>query len=511
MRVDASFRRFLTLGTILLVSVWLRFADLGKQGLFFDEAWSWAATRLRWPALLRLSLSDPHPPLYYILLKLYLFVFPSSEFGLRALSASFSIASLAAVLVYVRSRWNTETMLYVGLLMALSPFDIYYSQETRMYTLLGFLWVSSYISLVKTLEGDRKFLIVWPITIILMAWTHICGVIVAFTHLTFIVSYLLLKSRLKVWRHLVCDGRHLVVGAASIVLGTLPPLALSFIHSARGAGGAWMPAAKDLLVLFLLWMTGLTPVRDYFLDGAHLVLPSLAVLSTTTWLVIGMATCGFPALWGMHHTWRIKSRRQVEILLAIMLIIVPIALVFGYGVITAQGVWALKPFLGSAYLFYIWAGVGIGSIKVPLLRKCVAVAIAVVAIMSLWPYYTTWRKSTAASAFHSLPALAGQEGVIVEPSYLSPLVFYYVGKTVPAYGIVAKQGDQLSLIRILPTDTEVLGLRQRITCAELSSTTDLWVYDYNNRTRDAMQNWPDCVTTKRLWVFQENQWRQLGP
>src|SRR5258707_12652764 len=107
MLVNANLRRFLTISAILLGSVWLRFADLGKQSLFFDEAWSWATTRQSFPDLMRLSLSDPHPPLYYILLKLFLLVFPSSEFGLRALSASVSVASLAAVMMYVSSRWNT--------------------------------------------------------------------------------------------------------------------------------------------------------------------------------------------------------------------------------------------------------------------------------------------------------------------------------------------------------------------------------------------------------------------
>jgi hypothetical protein len=189
----------------------------------------------------------------------------------------------------------------------------------------------------------------------------------------------------------------------------------------------------------------------------------------------------------------------------------PIALVFSGGVITARRVWALKPFLGSAYLFYIWAGVGIGSIKLPLLRKCLGVAIAIVAAMSLWPYYTTWQKSTTASAFHSLPALTNQDGVIIEPAFLSPLVFYYMGETMPAYAIVTENGNQTSLIRILPTDKDIFGLHQRITCNELSFARNLWVYEYNNRTRDALRNWPQCVTTKKLWIFQENQWRQLGP
>jgi predicted membrane-bound mannosyltransferase len=133
-------------GAILLFAAGLRIFSLGKQSLFLDEAWSWAASRLSFFEMLRLSVSEPHPPLYYLLLKFTLIVLPSSEAGLRLLSTLLSIGSLAVVLVYVGSRWNVETMLYVGVLMSLKPFDIYYAQEARIYILLGFLLVCSYVA-----------------------------------------------------------------------------------------------------------------------------------------------------------------------------------------------------------------------------------------------------------------------------------------------------------------------------------------------------------------------------
>ena len=503
--------RVLIISAILSIAIWLRFADLGKQGLFLDEAWSWAATHLNFPGLLQLSFSDPHPPLYYILLKLSLLVLPDSEFGLRALSAALSIASLTAVLIYVKSRWNTETMIYVGLLMALSPFDIYYSQEARMYTLLSFLWVVSYISLVNVIEGDKRFLITWSLTTIMMAWTHTYGIIIALTYIIFIIGYLLLKSRLKPRLQWIVENRPLISSTAIVSLGVLPPVVLLFIHSLEGAGGAWVPTPADLPALFLLWTSGLTPVRGYFLHSTHLTLPSLAVLPTSIWVALGMAIIGLPAIWGMYFVWRTKKRFRMGILLALTLIVVPVVLIFSYGFITGRRVWALKPFLGSAYLLYIWAGVGISSIKFPFLRKFLGITIMLMAAMSLLPYYATWQKSPVAHIFHSLPVLTNQDGIIIEPPYIAPLVFYYMDKTIPAYGIVTENENQRSLVRILYSDKDVSGSHQKTTCAELATTTNLWVYDYNDRTRDIMRYWPNCVTDKNLWAFQEDQWRQVNP
>jgi hypothetical protein len=189
----------------------------------------------------------------------------------------------------------------------------------------------------------------------------------------------------------------------------------------------------------------------------------------------------------------------------------PIILAFGYALVTGRQAWALKPFLGSAYLFYMLAGIGIGSIQFAALRRCFGVVIMAVAAVSLLPYYTSWQKSTSANAFHALPRSAGQNGVIVEPSYLSPLVFYYTQGTIPTYGIVAEPGAQASLVRILPTDKSVLGIQQRIPCDELSSVTALWIYEYNDHISAAIHDWPSCITTKQLWAFQGNQWRQLPP
>jgi hypothetical protein len=564
-----DYRRFLVIGVILLASAGLRLADLGRQGLFIDEAWSWAASRLSLTGLYHLTLSDPHPPLYYLLLKLILLVIPGTQFGLRLLSAGFSIACLGIVLVFVSSRWNIETVIYVGLLAGLSTFDIYYAQEARMYTLLAFLWIASYISLVKALEGERKYLLLWPILAALMAWTHFYGVIVAFTFVLFVVGWGARRmfpdaapgqDQLR-WgaRRMPDQILPLLAGATCVLLSALLPLGLALTNAAQNdIGGAWIPTPRDLPALFLLFSAGLAAVRTYFLDSAHLVLPSLSVVPTGIWIAVGLAVSGLPAAWGLVTTWLSKTlpvltwvthRRWAEqsgnlslrgrspkqsptsgiasppsavrndnssnrdgraqVALAILLMVLPVALVFGYGALTDRRVWALKPFLGAAILFYIWAGIGIGSIKFPLLRRCLGVAIVILALASLVPYFNAWQKTTAGRAFHALPAQVSRQGVIIEPSYQAPLAFYYLDDNVPVYSLAAGDGDERVLVRITPSRQDILGLRQPVQCETLASTADLWVYGSTERIRQAIRNWPGCVTQRRLWIYQDGAWQPL--
>lgn len=78
------------------------------------------------------------PPLYAILLNRWLTAFGQSDFAARSLSTLFSMLSL--LILYVSSRYffGWRPALFTALLVAVSPFDIHYAQEARMYGLLLF-------------------------------------------------------------------------------------------------------------------------------------------------------------------------------------------------------------------------------------------------------------------------------------------------------------------------------------------------------------------------------------
>ncbi|MCB0155540.1 MAG: glycosyltransferase family 39 protein [Anaerolineae bacterium] len=129
----------LTLPVILLVAAALRFYHLSGQSLWSDEGNSVALARRGFAEIAQRTAFDIHPPLYYWLLKLWIGLLGDSEAGLRSLSAGLSI-----VLVYVIARlggrlFSTRMGLLAAFIAALSPLQIYYAQEARMYTLLALL------------------------------------------------------------------------------------------------------------------------------------------------------------------------------------------------------------------------------------------------------------------------------------------------------------------------------------------------------------------------------------
>lgn len=127
----------ITLLAISALGLLLRLHRLDWQGLWFDEAWSahLAAQPLAAIPFL-LALTDTHPPLYTLLLAVWGRLAGESDFSLRAFSAL--AGTLAVPLGYrVGSRLASPRGAATGaMLIALSPFLVYYAQEVRAYGLL---------------------------------------------------------------------------------------------------------------------------------------------------------------------------------------------------------------------------------------------------------------------------------------------------------------------------------------------------------------------------------------
>ncbi len=150
---------------ILVLAALLRFYRLDAQSLWADEGNSVSLSGRSLPLITAGAAHDIHPPLYYYLLHFWMRLFGSSEFAVRALSAL-----LGTVLVYLtyllgRHLSNHCTCpvrqvqglgLVAAFLSAISPFQVYYSQEARMYILLAALSALSVYSFIKFLEAEAS-------------------------------------------------------------------------------------------------------------------------------------------------------------------------------------------------------------------------------------------------------------------------------------------------------------------------------------------------------------------
>jgi 4-amino-4-deoxy-L-arabinose transferase-like glycosyltransferase len=141
---------------ILLLAAALRFYNLSGQSLWADEGNSAALVRHSFIEIARRTAFDIHPPFYYWLLKSWTFIFGTSEIGLRSLSALLGVA-LVYVIGILGTRWFSPRVgLLAAFIAAVSPLQIYYSQEARMYMLLTLLSSLTVLAASLLWEDDRR-------------------------------------------------------------------------------------------------------------------------------------------------------------------------------------------------------------------------------------------------------------------------------------------------------------------------------------------------------------------
>ena len=119
---------------IMLLAAALRFYRLDALPLWQDEAASLVHASRPFFSIWGV---DIHPPLYYLLLHLWL-VFGDSAFALRSLSALIGIATVPLVFAAGRVIGGARLGLIATLLLAIAPYHLRYTQEARMYALMTF-------------------------------------------------------------------------------------------------------------------------------------------------------------------------------------------------------------------------------------------------------------------------------------------------------------------------------------------------------------------------------------
>ena len=145
--------RSLTLPIILLLSTLLRFNHLSGQSLWADEGNSVALARRGFAEIAQRTAFDIHPPFYYWLLKIWVAIFGDNEIGLRSLSAVLGVGLVYLIWLLGKRLFSPRVGLMAAFIAALSPLQVYYSQETRMYMLLAVLSSLTVLTTVVILES----------------------------------------------------------------------------------------------------------------------------------------------------------------------------------------------------------------------------------------------------------------------------------------------------------------------------------------------------------------------
>ena len=225
----AALPRWATAGVLALlcaVSVFLRTRVLGG-GFWIDEGISVGIAHHHLTAIPHLLRQDGAPPLYYLLLHVWIGWFGDSERATHVFSLVPAIACIPLAYWAARSIFGRTTGWVCAVLATVDPFLTYYGQETRMYALAASLSIVASAAYVHAiLLRRRRYLPLLVLALDLLLYTHNWGL---FLCVGFAVATLLFaRDR---WRDAVLAG--------SVTLSIYLPWVPTLLSQARHTGAPW--------------------------------------------------------------------------------------------------------------------------------------------------------------------------------------------------------------------------------------------------------------------------------
>lgn len=226
---------------VIKLAVLVRVINLTKASIWHDEGYSVMLASRGFLEIWTGSARDVHPPLYYELLHFWSELFGNSVFALRSLSVVAGLGVVALGMIITKKIAGKNTALLAGILLALSPFLIRYSQEARMYGVLGVFILLAVLGVIYIVEKPTRWVgyTFYVLGITAGLYTHY------FTALAVVAIWLYVVglTRLKIKSGLLLDYRWWLSNALAVLL-FLPWIPNMIAQLTRGQGLGWLPKAS---------------------------------------------------------------------------------------------------------------------------------------------------------------------------------------------------------------------------------------------------------------------------
>lgn len=268
-----------------------------------------------------------HPPLFFCAIHRWLELLQTWDLSLawrlRSLSAICGAIAIVCTYILNRAAVSPAASLTGALVMALSPFGVYLSQEARQYALLLILVAIALASLLQLLKTPPSSLRVW----LWLSWgaTNVLG---CYAHYFFAMAVVAQVAILAYYyRHL--PDRLLALSGVTLgmSLSYLPwyPILIEHFTSPKIS---WLPDAELAAPLYQLLLGWLVMAIALPVEHQPLVLQlvsGLAMLAFGSWL-------GWNVWRGLRASWQEKNQRQaIAVLIAYIAIVLLEFLAVVYG------------------------------------------------------------------------------------------------------------------------------------------------------------------------------------
>ena len=216
------------LGIIVFLGAALRIYNLGTESYWIDEMSTVIEGQQSIFQIITSGRLD-QPPAYYFPFHLWLQMFGLSEVSTRLFSTLVGVVSIVLIYLVGQELFGREVGLFAGFLMAISEFQIYYSQQARFYSFFQFATLLSFVFFIRVLGGKRNTdFALYVGTSVLMIYSHAYGLfVIAAQGLFLILQWKKYRDVIVIW--FVCQV---------VVFLAIIPYFYPLILGGSGLGGA---------------------------------------------------------------------------------------------------------------------------------------------------------------------------------------------------------------------------------------------------------------------------------
>ena len=406
---------------IVAAGIAIRFLALGQQSFWHDEIHSVTTARGEAGTGLADAIFNVHGPLHLVLLRGWMHVFGHTEAQIRTLSALLGSVGLVLFFRMARRLAGRTTGIIALVLLACSPYYLWYSQEARNYVLLfdlGLVAVPAFLNEIE--RRTRASFLGALLTIAATCLANLSG----FFLLVLIGIHVLTagrRGRYPVRRFLLLALLSLVIlspwiirgaaGTAPLRLG-VPPTA-SDVPVVKGESPPGVLSIPFTLYEFSLGLTLGPSVDEFKLHRFTAVIPHL-------WYLIPAA-----ALFALTVFHGIRRTGASVLSLLLLWFALPILLMAGLSALNLKAPNSRYAFLSFAP-YLILLAIGVSSIRRRTLRILALGAIVLFSAYSDYRYFTDrkyWRPD-ARAAGQLLTREAGPGDAVVVYALDYPLRYY---------------------------------------------------------------------------------------
>ena len=401
---------------ILGVFTGVAFATIGSSSVWFDEAFGAYMIRFNFAEIFHFTSLDVHPPLYYWLLKIWSFIFGSSDVALRSMSLFFALVALLFGYLLLRKMFGQKVALATLPLVALSPVLVRYAQEMRMYTMvLAIGLAATYVLLLIREKPTRNRWILYGVLVALGMWTHYFTALIWLGHWVWRAIEVRQKG-LKKWCRAFFTKEWILVHVWAVALFA-----------------PWLPwLVKQTLVLqaYGFWISAISPITiPSYLSTMFVYQPAG---HTNSWLTVLLILLFVLVIYLFVVIYRTAGRGdKFHYRLLIVSAVAPVAILMLLSLPPLRSTFIDRYLLTASIFLVILVALAIVKAPKKLLRvrivtAALLVGLSVVGISNVYYYgnfnMTSWQKSNTKQLVQAIRDSVNTSG---QPILMSSPWLYY--------------------------------------------------------------------------------------